>query len=212
MKKEVIFICLLGFFPLLSFGGQTFLFVGEGEKCISLKESLQKVQSITVIHQKDIEGIIEEKKLQMLKEGKYQPLLPADFVVVCDEFDGNLLYRLIDTIKGTILTAGSGADVEELKKEVENFVSRLFVEERKPPEGEYLEVEVIGEGKKKAEKGKEMESERVLLMLAKRDAVERAYGISFIFQSKKDLKRVIGESRAFVSYRVLEEIRNPPKR
>lgn len=208
MKKGFFAVCFLGFFPWLCFGKQSILFVGEGAKCDSAKESLEKIPSFEVISQKDISSILEEKKLQMLRDGKFEKWLPADFVLICEEIEGRVSYRMIDVLKGEVIKAESGLEHEAVKGDIETFLKGLFVEEKKPAEAGYVEVEVIGEARGKLEKGKEKEMERVLLMRAKRDAVEKAYGMNLTLESKKDFERVIAQSRAFLSYRILENTVN----
>mgnify|MGYP000661945378 CR=1 FL=1 len=204
MKKVVLATVFSLLFPLSGFS-TTFLFLGKGDKCEKARDSLRGIPNVEVISEEDITAILEETKIKLIKEGRFEKWLPSDFIVICDEIEEKISYRIVDLLKGEILKAETGVEAEGVRSGVEGIMKEVIVEEKKPVEKVFIDVEVIGEARGKLKRGTEKEVERVLLLRAKRDAVEKAYGMTVALQTKKDFERVISESRAFLSYRVLEK-------
>jgi len=204
MKKVALLTVFGLLFPLSGFS-TTFLFLGRGDKCEKARDSLKGISDVQVVSEEDITAILEENRIKLIKEGKFDKWIPSDFIVICEELEGKISYRLVDLLKGEVLKSETGVEPEGVRSGVEGVMKELVVEEKKPEEKVYLDVEVIGEARGKLKKGSEKELERVLLLRAKRDAVEKAYGMTVTLQTKKDFERVISESRAFLSYRILEK-------
>ncbi len=204
MKKVVLLTVFGLIFPLSGFS-TSFLFIGEGDKCEKAKDSLKDISGVEVVSYEDIASMLEESKIKLVKQGKFEKWLPQDFIIVCKDIEGKISYRIVDLLKGEVLKSETGVETEGLKSGVEGVMREIVVEEKKPSEKAFLDVEVIGEAKGKFKKGSEKEVERVLLLRAKRDAVEKAYGMAVTIHTKEDFERVIAESRAFLSYRVLEK-------